>query len=91
MTKTKLEWEKCNLSFESGWRAEGPHLFDIVEVIGKKKLFREFRNNYKFKINTMRKNYNYTLILILLQISCTENKFKLPKQYNCTKLQNQIV
>jgi hypothetical protein len=27
-----------------------------------------------------------TLILILLQISCTENKFKLPKQYNCTKI-----
>jgi hypothetical protein len=36
MTKRKLEWGKyATISFEFSWRAPSPHLFDIVEVIGK--------------------------------------------------------
>jgi glutamyl-tRNA synthetase len=36
MTKTKLNGKSnATVSFEFGWALKGPHLFDIVEVIGK--------------------------------------------------------
>jgi hypothetical protein len=50
MTKTKWNGKSnATVSFEFGWRVESPHLFDIVEVIGKRNIQR-FRSNSNFVI-----------------------------------------
>jgi glutamyl-tRNA synthetase len=49
MTKMKLEWESnATVPFEFGWCFKGPHLFDIVELIGKKETITRIQKSKQF-------------------------------------------